>query len=312
MIKIIRLVHNNLDKCLGNLSHLFMCIAIVVGAIFLSYTNKDTYKVDAWKHQLEMQNESIEELVEKATLMGNRMKVYYDNLITKNNYAIDHDIMPSDAFDNAKNIMSIHIFVDLLFIMTFSTLVVEEYSNRTINNMLCSPNSRNQILLAQFLTGILIMIELLSVLFLSSVLTTGFKYGFSHIMDTVVVVRNNTVVHSTVLVQLVEQLLMFLPSFFFNLCITFTLGHVFKKLVVASAVPIFLCFTGTIITDFLSNYKIGAIWPYVHTNMTQYFDGSQYYDFLSVESSLVVILCYGILLYLISFYFMKKGSKGRC
>ena len=125
-------------------------------------------------------------------------------------------------------------------------------------------------------------------------------------MDTVVVVRNNKIIHSTVFAQLVEQLIMFVPSYFLNLCITFALGHISKKTVVTSAVPMFLCFTGTIIANFLSNYKLGALWPYVHTNIKQYLDGSQYYDFLSIGFSLAILLCYGIIMYILSFYFIKN------
>lgn len=302
----IRLVQNHMQKSLKSLSNIVICLVIIAGAIIISVFNKGTYEKDRWQEQLTMQNESIENLVKKSSAMSNRVKIYYDNLIEKNNYAIEHEIMPSDSYDNATSILGIDILIELLFIMMFASLVVNEYSSRTMNNMLCSPNSRGSIVLSQFITGIIIMAELLGVLMLSSLIVTGVKYGFSHLFDPMIVKGADGIKETTVIVQVVIHMLYYIPQYFFSLGVTFVIAHASKNLAVTSAVPMFLTFFGTIAADVLSKFKIGVIWPYIHTNVNQYFDGSQYYDFMSLLGSIAIVIGYIAIFYIASLFLVKR------
>lgn len=306
MGSIIRLLHNHMQKGLNSLTNLSICLIIIVSAIVSSLFNQATYKKDGWEEQLRMQNESIEELVEKSENMSDRVRTYYDNLIEKNNYAIQNGIEPSDAYDNATSILAIDILIELLFIVMFASLIVNEYSNRTMNNMLCSPNSRGSIVFSQFLTGIIMIAELLIVLLLSALIVTGGKYGFSHLFDPMIVKTNEGFKKSIVIIQVIIHMLYYIPQYCLSLGITFAIAHVTKNSAIASGVPMFFYLFGTIAADVLSKYKFGVIWPYIHTNINQYHDGNQYYDFMSMGGSIAIVIAYITVFYLIALFSVKR------
>lgn len=303
-----RLLKNDLYKCFKKKSFILLMIVMVCVIAVSGGTNYRLFNEDTWQEMLAAQNYEMTKYVESTEGVNERIRKYYDTKIAENNYCIENRIKPSNFLNDVTKMFSVDTILELVFIMLFGAFVAEEYTSKAFNNTMKSPNRKSRVFLSQFITGIILIAALVTVLLLTSVAVAGIKNGFSEIFAPAVYSKNGVFIETTVLMRILRTLLMYLPQYVLNLSIVFMIAHVTRNPIATAALPLFLALSGTILSDSLTKYKWGVLWPYVHTNLNQYFEQSQYYSYMSLGKSLMVVALYVFAGYVIAYLTTRKKT----
>ncbi len=306
MKSFIRLLRNDLYKCIINKTCFLSILVMLVGVAIAGLYNDKLFRDDSWKEMLLAQNESICEYINEAKIVNERIIKYYDTKIAENLYCVENNIKPSNFYNDVATMLSIDIFVEMFFIIIFASFIVNEYVNKTFNHLVCSPNKIGNIYLSQFITGFILIIVLLLILFVTSLTVAGIKNGFSEMFKLTVYSENTDIIVTTVFIRIVRTLLFFVPQYVLNWGIVFMVSHITRNSIISSAVPMFMVLSGTIIADTVTKSKFGVIWPYVHTNMNQYFEQSKYYEYMTVGKSLLIVFIYVFIGYICAYFTSKR------
>ena len=308
MNSFVRLLKNDLYKCFKKKSFLLLSLILICGIAVSGFTNYRLYNDDTWKEMLTAQNNEMVKYVESTEGVNERIRKYYDTKIDENNYCIENGIAPSNFLNDVSKMFSVDTILEMVFIMLFGSFLAEEYTCKAFNSTMRSPNKKGSIFLSQFVAGIILVFALVTILLLTSIMVAGIKNGFSEIVAPSIYSKNGVFIETTVFVRIIRTLLMYLPQYILNLGIVFLIAHVTRNPIATAALPLFLALSGTILSDFLTKYKLGVLWPYVHTNLNQYFEQSQYYSYMSLGKSLVVVALYVLAGYAIAYLTTRKKA----
>ena len=308
MDSFMRLLKNDLYKCFKKKTFILLVFLMVCGIAVSGVTNYKLFNEENWQEMLLAQNYEMTKYVENTEGINERIRKYYDTKIAENNYSIENSIKPSNFLNDVMKMFSVDTILELVFIMLFGSFVAEEYTSKAFNNTLRSPNKKSSIFLSQFITGIVLIVALATVLLLTALAVAGIKNGFSEIFAPAVYSKNGVFIETTIFMRIIRNLLMYLPQYVLNLSIVFMIAHVTRNPIATAALPLFLALSGTILSDSLTKFKLGVLWPYVHTNLNQYFEQSQYYSYMSIGKSLMVVALYVFAGYVIAYLTTRKKA----
>ena len=205
------------------------------------------------------------------------------------------------------------LFIIVIVVMVAGTIVSEEFNKGTIKLLLVKPYNRNKILLAKFIT-VLIMIGFSVVLLIGmELIVGGFVFGFDSLQIPVVVYNfsTNMLQEINIFAYLGTQILMILPSIILLATLSFALSTIFTNSPVAIALPLLGYMGVAVINQLAMQYNIGFLKYFVTLNwdFTQYLYGSMpLMEGLTPEFSVVICLLYFLVMMIPTFAIFKKKN----
>ena len=204
-----------------------------------------------------------------------------------------------------------YFFLILVFIVMISGAIVsEEFNKGTIKSLLILPYKRSKILLAKYLT--ILMMSLLGILFMlfMQVLIGGILFGFDSLSIPFVTFNISTM--NIEIVNMFKYLILTivttLPKLILLGTLAFSLGVIINSTAFAITITLFGAFGESIINALARAYKIKFLNYFVTTNwnFTEFlFGGKSRFD-LSLTHSIIICLIYLVIMLVVSFIVFKK------
>ncbi|WP_370695807.1 ABC transporter permease (plasmid) [Priestia megaterium] len=306
------LIQNELIKIFRRPSTFVMIgiiILMVVGAGLLtnSNVNKTIYK-ENWKSQLQNENKDIANKLAKLPDDSTVAQNYKENLAL-NTYRIDNDIKPNSSINTwtfVKETKPILSFVGLFTIVIAASIVSLEFNWGTIKLIVIRPYSRFKLLLAKYITVLLISLILISTLFILSFLMGLSLFGLQG--DNIqLTYLNGKVIQENMVLYLIKYFLLSSVNLWVVSTMAFAISTVFRNNSLALGISLFSYFTGGIVTGLIAQ-KFG--WAkyilFANTDLNMYSSGSVLVKGMTPAFSITVLSIYLIIFLAVSFVSFTK------
>ena len=205
------------------------------------------------------------------------------------------------------------LFIIVITVMIAGTIVSEEFNKGTIKLLLIKPYARNKILLAKFITVLIMIVFSIIMLIGMELIVGGFVFGFDSLSVPVIVYNFNTnmIQEINVFSYLGAQILMILPSVILLATLSFALSTIFTNSPVAIALPLLGYMGVAVINQFAMQYNIDFLKYFVTLNwdFTVYsYGGMSLMQGLTPEFSAVICLLYFLIMMIPTFVIFKKKN----
>ena len=205
------------------------------------------------------------------------------------------------------------LFIIVISIMIAGTIVSEEFSKGTIKLLLVKPYNRNKILLAKFITVLIMIIFAVIAILGMQLIVGGLVFGFDSLNIPAVIYNfdTNMIQEINVFSYLGIQLIMQLPSIILLATLSFALSTIFTNSPVAIALPLLGYMGVEIINQLAIQYNIGFLKYFVTLNwdFSQYlFGGLPLMEGLTIPFSIVICIIYFLIMIIPTFIIFKKKN----
>ena len=264
-------------------------------------------------YMIEQINNSNEELTYQEK------KEYNESLEEKeiSKYIIENHA-DVEKIDDLRGILSrffneFGLFIIVIVVMIAGTIVSEEFNKGTIKLLLIKPYNRTKILLAKFIT-VLIMIVFATVVIIGmELIVGGLIYGFDSLSLPVVVYNfeTNMIQEINIFSYLGLQIFSILPSIILLATLSFALSTIFTNSPVAIALPLLGYMGVAVINQLAIQYNIGFLKYFVTLNwdFTQYlFGGMPLMQGLTPTFSILICIIYFVIMIIPTFIIFKKKN----
>lgn len=237
------------------------------------------------------------------------VKSYYENW-----YILDEEVDTSNANTLRSvfvNFFSEYSFLILVFsIMIAGGIVSDEFNKGTIKSLLIVPHKRSKILLAKYISVLIMILLIIGVLIVSELLIGGILMGFGSLGIPVVVynITNSCLEVLNIFGYLGLQILANLPQ----IILLATLAFACSVIVNSTAFSIVIPFCGVIASELINGfalvYDIKILNYFVTTNwdFTVYlFGGTSIYG-NSLLHAIIVCLVYLLIMLVVTFIVFKR------
>ncbi len=155
-----------------------------------------------------------------------------------------------------------------VIIMVAATIVSEEFNKGTIKLLLVKPYSRTKILLAKFLTTVIMTVFIISITILMQVLIGGILFGFDSLSLPVIEYNFNTnsIQSINVFVYLGIQTLAQLPMIILLSTLAFAISTIFSNSALAIIISLLGYMANSVINQLAIMYNLGFMKYFVTMN----------------------------------------------
>lgn len=214
-----------------------------------------------------------------------------------------------------KNFFSEYLFLILIFVvMIAGSMISEEFSKGTIKSLLTLPYSRTKILLAKYLTTLLMIPFIVLFLSIMQMILGGIVFGFDTL--TIPVIGYNFSLSSVEVMNLAKY---FILNFLYNLpmlILLSTLAFALSTLLLSTAFAITLSLCGYIgsgiINAFAMQFKVKFLNYFVTTNWDftyLLFGGASPFDIPWAKSLIICLIYLFIMIFVMLIVFKKRNVK---
>ncbi len=204
-------------------------------------------------------------------------------------------------------------FILIIIIFSCGAIVSDEFNKGTIKSLLIRPFSRNKILLAKFITCILMVILAIGSIFIMQSIVGYLIYGADSLK--IPVVNYDFVTNKVVAQNVFSYMALLLATKAPMFIIIATLAFMLSTLIGNTAASIAISFVGSIISSIINmlviNYKVAFMRYFVTLNwdFSDYlFGGVSQFKYTNFNFSLIICLIYFIVMVLASFIIFKKKN----
>ncbi|WP_409345661.1 ABC transporter permease [Paenibacillus sp. MBLB4367] len=267
-----------------------------------------------WKQALSESTEQLQKDMESEKT-DERSKIYLQQSINMNRYAIEHDINPE-----RKSVWtSVDLSAGLIMLGAIFTIVIAgdivagEFSWGTIKLLLIRPVSRGKILLSKYVATLLFALFLLCALFLSSLLIGGVLYGFDVMNHSQLYFgTDGNLYERSMAVHTLQKYGFECVSLVMTVTVGFMISTVFRSSSLAIGLSIGLMFGGSLIVMALSRYEWVKYVLFANLELSQYLPGRMpIVAGMTLGFSVTVLAVYFIVLNALSwFVFTKRDVAG--
>lgn len=236
-----------------------------------------------------------------------------------NKYIIENNIdvnKTNDIRGILKNFFSEYgLFIIVMVIMIAGTIVSEEFNKGTIKLLLVKPYSRNKILLAKFITMLIIIVFSFVAVIAMELIIGGIVFGYDSLAIPVVHYdfTNNVLVEMNIFSYLGIQILTQLPIVILLATLAFALSTIFTNSAVAIALPLLGFMGAQVINMLVIQYNVHFMKYFVTLN----WDFSAYLfgklptveGLTAIFSSIICIIYFLIMIIPTFIIFKKKNIK---
>lgn len=287
---------------------------IVISAIFLIIvhnTNKVPQANGDWKTTIQHQIDNNKIMLEQTKFPSERTVI--EAKLNVDQYRLEHNKPPMDRslWGGVLTAVNLIALVVIITVVIAADSVAGEFSGGTIKMLLIRPASRSKILLAKYISIFVFAMLLLVVLFGSSFLISGMLEGFSDVGAPYIYAASDGIVHEVNMVGHVLstygyeciQLIMIVTM-------AFMISTVFRSSSIAIAFSIGMLFIGFAIGAFLTPYSWAKYYLFANIDLTQYLNGSPQIEGMTLQFSIVVLICHFLIFNLLTWGVFKKRDVG--
>lgn len=232
-------------------------------------------------------------------------------------YAIENDIKISQGND-LKGILedffsNYELFIVVIIVMIAGSIVSEEFNKGTIKLLLVKPYSRAKILLAKFITTLIIIVFAFVSIALLQIIVGGILFGFSDLGIPTIAYNFNTnsVMEMNIFKYLGIAFLHKIPLYILIATIAFAFSTAFTNTPIAIVISLLGYMSTSIINALVSNFKIVFMKFFITPNwdFTQYLFGSlPQFEHISFNFSVIICIIYFLLMIVPTFIIFKKKN----
>lgn len=205
------------------------------------------------------------------------------------------------------------IFMLAVIIMVSATIVSDEFNKGTIKLLLVKPYSRTKILLAKFLTTVIMTIFIIAITILMQVLIGGILFGFDSLSLPVIEYNFNTnsIQSINIFVYLGIQTLAQLPMIILLSTLAFAISTIFSNSALAIIISLLGYMANSVINQLAIMYNLGFMKYFVTMNwdLSQYlFGGLPYMEGMTFIGSFLISIAYFLILIIPTILIFKKRN----
>ncbi len=232
----------------------------------------------------------------------------YD-IVNETNSGID-----SDARGLLLNIFDQYqLFIIIMGVMIAGSIVSEEFSKGTIKLLLIKPYQRAKILLAKFITSIIVLLIVILLVMLMQFILGGIVQGFNLFKVPAVVYNHNInqIQEINIPTYLAMQLVGKLPMYVLLMTLAFAVSTLFTNSALAITIGLLGYMGGPIVNQLAMAYKLSWIRYFVTPNwdLTQYFYGGlPEFSNVNLALSIAVIVVYMLIMLIPTFIVFNKRN----
>lgn len=282
---------------------------LLLGALITKLNMPDSEKDTNWKQTLQQENQGMQQQLQQVK-GSDYEENYYKGQIAINQYRIDHNLKPADKVtlwgfvDQSAQIMV--IIISIFTIIIVSNSIAGEFSTGTIKLLLIRPIYRTEILLSKYLSSILFAVFSLVALFIFSWLIGGLFFGFGGANEIHLAYINGSVHESSWTLAVWKNYLLNSVSLVMMVTLAGAIAALFRNGGLAIGLTIFLLMGSNMILAFISQYEWVKYVLFANMDLTQYYNGSQLRDDMSLGFSLAVLAVYYVIFVICGWLFYTK------
>ena len=237
------------------------------------------------------------------------VKSYYENwYILDNKVDTNNNQTLRSVFVNFFNEYS---FLILVFgIMIAGGIVSDEFNKGTIKSLLIIPHKRSKILLAKYISVLIMLLFIIGIFIVSELLIGGIFMGFSSLSIPVVVynITDSSLEVLNIFGYLILQILANLPQIILLVTLAFACSVIVNSTAFSIVIPFCGIIAAELINAFALAYDIKILNYFVTTNwdFTVYLFGGTSLFGNSLIHAIIVCLVYLIIMLVVTFIVFKK------
>ena len=226
-------------------------------------------------------------------------------------------ILGTDADMNLINVFSGYsIFIIILIVVIAGTIISEEFNKGTIKLLLVRPYKRTKILVAKFLTCIIMLIFTFLAVGLMQYIISGFTYGFGNFTGDITIYNYSS--SSVQTIGLLQYVLLMavsvMPMFILLMTLAFALSTIFTNSPIAIALPLLGMMGTDIINQLAYSFEKAKFLMYFVTpnwDLSIYLFGKMpQFEPISLPFSIMICVIYFVIMVVTSLIiFNKKDIK---
>ncbi|PLR91100.1 ABC transporter permease [Bacillus sp. T33-2] len=300
-----------LNRQMGTWVMRILVVLLILAAALIAHFDSDNdQKAGDWKTELIQTNKENEKQL-KDEKLPESLRYLMQKEIDINNYRLENDHPPSRIWEFV-NITSALVSVITIFsIIVAAGSISKEFSWGTIKLLMIRPVNRSKMLLSKYLSTFLFVLELLFILFVFSIIIGGLFFGFDNLSTNFLTYTDGKVNEENPVIYILKTYGLNCISLLIMTTFAFMISTLFRTSSLAIGVSIVLVFTGSTIVGIFSKYEWSKYILFANTQLSQYIDGSQIQDGMSLQFSLTVVAVYYVVFMLLSWIpFVKRDIAG--
>ena len=312
----VNLIKNELIKWLRRTSFYVMSgiliLLSVVSIVFIFMMDTGTpqerngWETSNWRQSLEMENESLREMLSSNGDFGNVN--YMEKQLAINEYRLANDMEPNyenSVWSYMDSNIGLTSVVTLFVIIIAGGIVASEFTWGTIKLLMIRPISRSNILFSKYVTVLIFSFIFYCILFSTSFIVGLIGFGFSNVPELLYMNGTVHVLHPFLSI-LLKIFLSIFPVIMFA-TIAFMISTVFRNNSLAIGLSLFLLFTGTQITQLVgTKYEWAKFSPFANIDFNAYFHTFPIVEGTTLLFSIIMFIIYFAMFMFISFLTFKK------
>ena len=205
------------------------------------------------------------------------------------------------------------LFIIVIVVMIAGTIVSEEFNKGTIKLLLIKPYSRKKILLAKFLTTLIIIVFTIVTILVMQLIVGGIMFGFDSLSIPIVEYNFNTnaIQEINVFAYLGLQILTQLPIIILLGTLAFALSTIFNNSALAITISLLGFMSASIINQIAITFNVQILKYFVTMNwdLSQYLFGAlPMMPNMTMLSSIVICIIYFLIMMIVAFIVFKKKN----
>ena len=264
--------------------------------------NRTAYSAKSYEYGVSDEN--------KEAVEGSVKEYYQNRYILENKEDINNE---SDLRSLVIGFYENYIFLVLVFgIMIAGSIVSDEYNKGTIKSLLITPYKRSSILLAKFITILVLTIVFIVIAYLMQIVIGGLFLGFDSLSNSYVVYNLSS--KSLEVMNLFKYAVINTVATLPQILLLITLAFAVSTIIGNTAVSIVIAFAGvigsSIINVIASIYEIKVLKYFVTTNweFNYYLFGGTNPFKTSLTHAIIVCIIYFLIMIAIAFIVFKKKN----
>ncbi|MCI1859398.1 MAG: ABC transporter permease [Sporolactobacillus sp.] len=313
MTNYFKLIQNENMKIYRRASAKIMLIILIglllLGAIVIKANMPDKATDPHWQQQL--QSEIKQDRAALNNMKDNdSYQNYYKSEIAIDQYRLDHHLPPSNQETLWKFVegatQTMMLVISIFTIIVVSGSIAGEFNSGTIKLLLIRPIYRTEILLSKYIASLLFALASLLLLFICSWLIGGLFFGFGGADEVHLSYVGNAVRESSWTLAIWKNYLLNGASLLIMVTLAGAIAALFRNGGLAIGLTIFLLMGSNMIIEFISKYDWVKYVLFANMDLTQYYNGQQLRNDMSLGFSLAVLAVYYVIFVVCGWLFYTK------
>ena len=243
-------------------------------------------------------NSLIEDLNTNKYIIENKVNVHKQNTL---NYQLRTIV---DDYE---------LFVIIVILMVSSILIGEEFSRGTIKLLLVKPYSRIKILLAKYITCLLVVFLTISFLVMLQLVIGSILFGIDSIDLGMIIYDFNSekIMKMNIFLYMIIRILAKMPMLIIILNLSFLFGIVLNNIIGPFSIVMIIYTFSEVINNMIITYNLKFMKYFItlNWNFQDYlFGGISTYKYLDLKKSMLIFIIYDIILLGIMFISFKRKN----